>query len=177
MPEVPSQWFSERLSFNDKYDVCNPNEVVENYGLMLGQFLIELRRKPLNNNDRDIQNFLRWMSGQVHDMVKVSAQSDSICLYETGPGPLSGRIYRDGMMYDKIPLSMHDILFIDDAIPSFVPDSFPQDRMPGFADSNQMFFVDIHKGIALSANQALIGLCQGGSIEAYPRKDSVGERR
>jgi len=173
---TPASWFYERLSYDERREVRDPDETLENYCLMLNQYVSELRRRPPDRDDPSTQGFFRWMAGQIHDMVRVSAQSSSICLYENGPAAISGRIYKNGMMYGKVPIDMHDVFFFDDVAHSFVPISFQEDLMSGFADSNQLFYIDAQRDVAISANQTLVGLMNGGSIEPYPRFQADQER-
>jgi hypothetical protein len=171
-----SQWFDERLSFDDRREVRNPDECVLEYAAMLDNFAEHIRANPLDKTDREHQGFMLWMAGELHDMVKVTNASNYICRYSGGESVLRGREYRDNLMYDTIPLPKGVYLHFDDAIRTYVSNRYPEDVMPGFADSNQLFFVDNQKNIALSANQTVSSLLTPGGGSIIPCLRSEVER-
>jgi len=60
---TPASWFYERLSYDERREVRDPDETLENYCLMLNQYVSELRRRPPDRDDPSTQGFFRWMAG------------------------------------------------------------------------------------------------------------------
>ncbi|HEX5447755.1 MAG TPA: hypothetical protein VFW90_00960 [Candidatus Saccharimonadales bacterium] len=164
----------ERVILGEESQIRNPDEVVWDYASMLSNFLSHSKPNLADIRNPEYWGAVRWMAGQIHDMIGVSRQSSFACRYKTGMERIFGRGFYDDHMYGREEIDEYSLFTLEDVVYSDASDDFSEDMIPGFPDSRQLYFLDPGQHIALSANQTLRGLFAGGSISPYPRGAESG---
>lgn len=136
---------------------------------MLSSFLSSTRPNQADILDQEDIAAMRWLVGQIHDMVQVAAQSSLVCRYKTGRDRIFGHRYQDYRVYERLQIDEYTSLTLDDALYITLPNAPAEELMPGFSDNRQLHFVDNGQSLAISARQTLRGLFGGGFITPCPR--------